>query len=138
MDSETLDFLKTQRVSVISILQDDGTVHAATIHFAHTENPAAFYFLTARESRKCRSLVTGKEMNASVVIGFDENACATFQADGVMKILSDANELDAGWDAYGGKYPERAGARASEAVLLRFIPSWTRFSAVDTKERFKS
>ena len=138
MDSQGLEYLKKQRVSVICILQDDSTVHAATVHFAHTEEPPVFYFLTDKASRKCRSLISGKDMAASIVIGFDENACVTFQSDGMVKILSDEAELEVGWEAYGGKYPERAGARAStEAVLVKFTPTWSHFSEVATKERFK-
>lgn len=138
MDQETLAFLAAQRVSVISILQDDNTPHAATLHFAYDKNNNVFYFLTHTSSRKCQSLLSGKEMPASFVTGFSEEACSTFQADGVIRMLT-GEPLEEGWHIYGKKYPERSGAKEQDGVtLLCFTPLWHRYSAVDVKKRFTS
>src|SRR5215212_5965528 len=106
MDSKVQEFLKNHRVSVLSIVQDDSTVHAAALHFAHSEDPFYLYSLTGKGSRKCRSLLSGKQIPASIVIGFDESEFASFQADGTVKIVSEDSEVDEGWKIYGTKYPD--------------------------------
>ncbi len=139
MDGNAFDFIRKQRVSVLGILQDDTSIHSATLHFAHTEHPPAFYFLTDRNSRKCTSLLSGKAVNASLVIGFREEEFATFQAEGTAVIVQDKDALEEGWNAYGTKYPERAGSRRNDSyVLLKFTPAWTRFSAAKAPKKFSS
>jgi general stress protein 26 len=139
MKPDALAFLIIQRVSVLGILQDDTTLHSSTLHFAYNEENNMFYFLTDSSSRKCRPLLSGGNMHASVVIGFNEEACETFQAEGTVKILHDSEEQNVGWETYGSKYPERAGAREHSGVaLLQFTPTWSRFSGLDTTKKFSS
>lgn len=141
MDKAVLEFLNAQRVSVLGVLQGNHTIHSATLHYAHEEDPLAFYVWTGKESRKCRPLLSGKEVNASLVIGFDENEFATFQAEGTVKILIDEKELDEGWKVYGEKLSDRSGGRADQdMVLLRFTPTWWRYTDLktDPKTEFSS
>lgn len=134
MDTTVQEFLRNHRVSVFSLIQDDGTVHAASLHFAHSDNPFAMYVWTGKNSRKCRPLLSGKTVPAAVVIGFDEAEFATFQADGTVTMLTEAADLDAGWTAYGAKYPDRAGGKGDTSmVLLRFTPTWWRYTDLKTK-----
>jgi general stress protein 26 len=136
MDRIVQEFLKSHRVSVLSIVQDDGTVHAAALHFAYTDDPLIFYVITGRESRKCRPLLSGKSVPASIVIGFEESEFATFQADGTVHILSDEADLNTGWDVYGTEYPDRLQAREeSDTVLLEFTPTWWRYTDMNTNPR---
>jgi general stress protein 26 len=137
MDTTALAFLKTHRVSVLGILQEDNSIHSATLHYSHSEDPLHFYFLTDKASRKCRPLVSGKEVSASLVIGFSEEEFATFQAEGMVSIMSLENDLESGWKAYGSKYPERRGGRKNpDVVLLRFTPIWTRFTDMNNPKKF--
>ena len=49
MDNSVIEYLKTQRVGVLAVEMPDGSPHAATVHFAHTESPLVFYFETNRD-----------------------------------------------------------------------------------------
>jgi general stress protein 26 len=133
MEKEVLEFLKNHNVSVLGILQEDTSIHSAALHYANTDDPIAFYFLTEKTSRKCRPLVSGKAVNASFVVGFDESEFATFQAEGIVEIVSNTEGLTKGWEAYIAKYPEREKGRTNPAMtLLKFTPSWWRMTDMKT------
>lgn len=128
MEDSIKQFLKAHRISVAGIIQKDGTVHSATMHYAHSEDPLTFYFMTDKSSRKCRPLQDGESANASLVIGFNEEEMATFQAEGTISFLKEENQ-DKGWDAYTKKFPNRAGGKDNpEVVILQFTPNWGRFT----------
>ncbi len=128
MDDKTKTFLNNHRTSVMSVLQDSGIVHAATMHFAADPEKELFFFMTGRETIKCQSLQDGKPRKAAVVIGFNEEEMATFQAEGEVSLLTEENK-DLGWKTYTNKYPNRAkGKDDPGVVILEFRPSWGRFS----------
>jgi uncharacterized protein YhbP (UPF0306 family) len=129
MQSEVVEFLQTQRVSVVGILQIDNAIHSAALHYSFVNDPIRFYFMTQKKSRKCRSLLTGEKVNASVVIGFSEEEFKTFQAEGTIRIVSNEQEFADGWESYGTKYPNRTGQKINEEmVLLEFQPDyWWRY-----------
>lgn len=130
MDASILAFLKHHRISVIGVLQEDGTVHSATLHYAHSSDPVSFYFLTGKQSRKARPLAEGKETPGSLVIGFSEEEFCTFQAEGTITISTD----ESGWEAYVTKYPNRSNLKTDpEIVLLKFTPTWYRYTDMKTK-----
>jgi len=130
MDKKVSEFLEQQRISVLSILQTDGSIHSATLHYASISNPPSFFFMTEKDSKKCASLLEGQVQVASVVIGFSEEEFTTFQAEGKVRIAS--KEADAEWKTYINKYPTRSKGRENPSyVLLEFTPSWWRYS--DTK-----
>jgi uncharacterized protein YhbP (UPF0306 family) len=128
MNQEILEYIKSQRISVLAIERPDGSVHAATIHFAHSENPFVFFFVTERGSRKCEGLLDKETQKASLVIGFDESNMKTFQADGEVKLVTE--EYGSLFSTtYLGKFPDRE-KRMDDArnAFLVFIPTWWRFT----------
>lgn len=128
MEDNVKRFLKAHRISVAGILQSDGSIHSATMHYAHTEEPLMFFFMTDKGSRKCRPLQNNESVQASLVIGFNEEEMATFQAEGEICFLKPENE-QTGWETYTKKYPNRAaGKNDPDVVVLQFTPNWARFS----------
>lgn len=133
MDQRISAFLEAHRVSVMGVLQSDGTIHSASLHYAHSEKPLGFYFITGRDSRKCRSLLDGAVQNASLVIGFNEEEFVTFQMEGKVKIVEDETELDNAWKTYLEKYPSRSGRKDNpEIAVLKFAPDWWRYTDMKT------
>lgn len=123
MDKRILSYLAKQRISVGSILQDDQTIHSATMHFAHAENPFRIYWLTGKATRKCRSLLTGTTQQAAVVIGFSEEEFTTFQAEGTVQLVG-SDQMG----AYFEKYPSRKESAVSpDVACLEFTPTWWAF-----------
>lgn len=122
MPKEALDFLRTQKVGVFAVRMQDGTPHAATVHFAHTEEPLAFIFLTSSTSRKLEPLKKA-ESPASFVVGASEGTMKTLQMDG-KAMLADTEKLQ---NAYNVKFPRKTG-EPTEEVFFTFTPTWWRYS----------
>jgi uncharacterized protein YhbP (UPF0306 family) len=128
MNQETLDYLKTQTVCAFSVEMLDGSPHAATVHFAHAENPLMFFFETDRNYRKSEALL-GKEITrACLVVGVDEKNKKTFQADGTARLLKPEEEK-LFEEIYLGKFPNKAKKTADpNSLFFVFIPTWWRFT----------
>ncbi|HVZ58275.1 MAG TPA: pyridoxamine 5'-phosphate oxidase family protein [Patescibacteria group bacterium] len=136
MDTRVVAFLKAHRISVLAISQTDNSVHAATLHYAFSMDPAGFFFITEKDSQKCKSLADGGQRPASLVVGFSEEEFATFQADGQIQMIGDVHH--AGWDVYIDKYPTRNRAKLSdEYVLLVFVPTQWKFTDIKTDPKTK-
>jgi general stress protein 26 len=131
---EILDYVKSQRVGVLALEMMDGSPHASTVHFAHTEDPLVFYFETYRQYRKAEALYGKKITRASLVIGMNENDMKTFQLDGEAMLL-ESDEMDIFNKVYLGKFPEKIKkAQEPKFVFFKFIPTWWRFTDWNTPE----
>lgn len=128
MNQEILDYLKSQRVSVLAVEMLDGSPHAATVHFAHSGNPLAFFFRTSRDYRKAEALVGKASARASLVIGMAESDMKTLQLDGEVRLLRD-DEKEMFNEIYLGKFPEKE-AKPDDPKVLNFVftPIWWRFT----------
>lgn len=122
MPKEALEFLNTQRIRVISVTMPDGSPHVATMHFAYTEEPFTFIFITSPESKKGEALKQ-EEFRESFVVGNDESAMKTFQLDGLVKSV-DTEELR---KIYFGRFPEKE-AKFKNDMIFTFTPTWWRFT----------
>ena len=134
MDKAILDYLKTQRTCVFAIEMMDGSPHAATVHFAHSENPFVFYFETNKTYRKAEPLFGRPESRASLVVGSTESNMQTLQLDGNARLIKD-DELDTYTQIYLGKFPEKQEkSQGADFVRFLFIPTWWRFTDWTGKE----
>ena len=106
----------------------DGSPHAATVHFAHAENPLMFFFETDRNYRNSESLLSKEMARASLVIGVDENNKKTFQADGEARLLK-AEEEKLFEEIYLGKFPNKKKKIVDpNSIFFTFTPKWWRFT----------
>lgn len=129
MKQEVLDYLKTQQVGVLAVEMLDGSPHAATVHFAHTEEPLVFYFETNREYRKAEPLFGREKTRAFFVVGFGEGEMKTLQMDGVVQLLQ-LDEKAIIDSVYFSKFPkkkEKADGNP-KVVFFKFTPNWWRFT----------
>jgi uncharacterized protein YhbP (UPF0306 family) len=125
---EVLEYLKTQRIGVLAVEMLDGSPHAATVHFAHTEDPFEFYFETYREYRKAEALLGRVISKASFVVGVDEKNLQTLQLDGTVQLLT-PEDKDIFDTAYFAKFPNKVEkSDASRDVFFKFIPTWWKFT----------
>jgi general stress protein 26 len=128
MQKEILEYLKTERIGVLAVEMLDGSPHASTVHFAHTENPLVFYFETYREYRKSEPLYEREESRASFVIGCDEKNMKTLQLDGIVKLLK-PDEKEIFDSVYLEKFPKKKEkSKDPKFVFFKFIPKWWRFT----------
>ncbi|MEK7649910.1 MAG: pyridoxamine 5'-phosphate oxidase family protein [Patescibacteria group bacterium] len=128
MRQEILDYLKTQKIGVLAVEMPDGSPHAATVHFAHTEDPFEFFFETYRDSRKAEALLAKETVRASFVVGVDEKNMKTLQLDGTIRVAKpDEKEV---FDAiYLAKFPSKK-EKSNDPIFMyfKFTPSWWRFT----------
>lgn len=126
MNQEILDFIKSQRISVLAVEMGDGTPHAASLGFSHLESPLLFFFETLRNSRKGEVISTNKTTKASMVIGFSENPMKTLQLDGSVSTVDEKEKIQ----SYLEKFPQKKDklANKNEIVFFQFTPNWWRYT----------
>jgi uncharacterized protein YhbP (UPF0306 family) len=125
---DIFDYLKTQRICVLAVEMLDGSPHAATVHFAHTEDPFLFFFETYREYRKAEPLFGREITRASMVIGSDEKDMRTLQLDGNVRLIKpeDKQTFEI---AYLEKFPKKKEKSLDpKFVPFLFTPTWWRFT----------
>ncbi len=128
MQKEILEYLNTQRTAVIAIEMLDGAPHAATVHFAHTEEPVIFLFETEKAYKKAEALLGRESSRASLVIGTTEADKKTLQLDGTVQLLTDSEENLK--QLYLKKFPEKEKkSRDGKFIFFKFVPSWWRYTA---------
>lgn len=128
MEQEIVNYLETQRVGVLAVEMPDGSPHAATVHFAHSNEPLLFYFETRRDSRKAQALLGRNVTRATFVIGSDESSMKTFQLDGLIEVLKD-DEKGTFDSVYLAKFPEKKEKSYDpQFIFFKFMPTWWRFT----------
>lgn len=129
MNEQTLEFIKQNKICVVSILRPDGSLHAATVHFSTNENATEFYIATSRKSRKVESLLEGNPKAASMVIGFNEEQMITLQMDGeVQAVLEDAEVEPIKAVHYAMHQFAKKFENDPNTLFLKFTPTWWRYS----------
>ena len=132
-DQRIINFLKSSRVGVLSVLLKNGFPHGATVHFSHQENPIRLFFLTDRNYKKCEALLEGNPVQASFVTGFSEEEMRTLQLDGTARIVSGADELTTLKQVHFRKIPTAKQYEDDpDSVFLEFIPAWWQYSDYTT------
>lgn len=128
MPEDVLRFIRSERAGVLAVEMLNGSPHAATVHFAHTENPLVFYFETDRDYRKSEPLFGREVTRASFVIGLNEMDMKTFQLDGEVRLVKDTEKALFN-EAYFGKFPEKLKkSQNPNCVFFTFVPTWWRFT----------
>ncbi|PIR87275.1 MAG: hypothetical protein COU11_01245 [Candidatus Harrisonbacteria bacterium CG10_big_fil_rev_8_21_14_0_10_49_15] len=128
VNPDILKYLKTQRAGVIALEMTDGSPHAATVHFAHTEDPFIFYFETYREYRKAEPILRNEVTRASFVVGTAETDMKTLQIDGVARHSTDEKLIT---EVYLAKFPNKKPKRDADPdkfIFFSFTPRWWRFT----------
>ncbi len=129
MTQDILNYIKSQRVGVLAVEMMDGSPHAATVHFAHMDNPLTFFFETNREYRKAEPLYGREITRATFVIGSNESDMKTLQLDGEVRLLKNEDEKKMFNEIYLEKFPnKKEKAAALKFVSFLFIPTWWRFT----------
>lgn len=125
IDEKITSFLTRHRISVLSLLRSDNSVHGATVHFAHTDSPFEIVIVTETGSRKASALMPGKTAQASVVVGFSEEEWVELQMSGTVRMAVGADEHLKAKNAFELKF---GGEIKDDKVILLFTPAWWRYT----------
>jgi uncharacterized protein YhbP (UPF0306 family) len=122
-------FLNDEIIAVISMPVDEqGTLHIATLHYSHNPEPLQFYFVTGRDTEKCTLLKQKASVQAACVVGTTRGVPFTVQMRGELRIVEPKDRKEA-VAAYQQKRHSRNDDLADgKNVLLEFTPSWARFT----------
>lgn len=124
MNQEIINYINSQHIGILAVEMLDGAPHAATIHFAFSDQTGEVYIMTERKYRKCEPIIQNGQARASFVTGTSEEEMKTVQMDGVVKFADKEN-----YQLYFDKFPEKEKwFKEPEVVILAFTPTWWRFT----------
>jgi general stress protein 26 len=132
MNSNIIEFIKKERVGVLSVVLADGTPHSATVHFSESIEPLKFFIQTTNSTTKVKPFLSGEPGKAAFVIGFSEKDWLTLQMRGSVRIVSDKNELEEVCRIHYKKQPAAEEYKGPQTVFLEFTPTWYRFTDFNT------
>lgn len=87
--AKALEFLKGQRVAVVSSIDEKGNPQSAVVTFL-IDDEFTIFFVTRKKSRKFANIM--KNPRVSVVVGFDPEHPSTVQMHGNAK-MSESNRI---------------------------------------------
>ena len=122
---EVLNFIKKNKLAVVSTVSSDGSPQSAVVEFGELED-LTIIIDTLKTSRKYTNLSFNK--NASIVIGWDDDI--TVQVDTVAVELS-GKELEKAKQAYFAKNQRaKEWETMANIAYFAFKPKWLRYSDV--------
>lgn len=127
-EPELAKFLAAEKVATLAVPVDDsGTLHIATMNYAHVTDPLRFYFITSSKSEKCRLLNNGP-VTAACSVGTYYGTPFTVQMRGTARILDKAEHPEL-LDVYFAKRGDtNRNVEGLDSVLMEFVPDWARFT----------
>ena len=137
MDSKIVDFLKKERVGVLSVILPEGIPHSATVHFSESIDPLKLYIQTSNRTTKVKPFLNGKSGKAAFVIGFSERDWLTLQMRGSIVAIRDKKELERIYKIHYKKQPEAEQYKGPKTVFLKFTPTWYRYTDFNTDPETK-
>jgi uncharacterized protein YhbP (UPF0306 family) len=121
-------FLDTTPVAVLTTVVDtEGTLHPAALHYWHDPETLSFYFVTEKSSEKCRLLLDGAAQRAACVVGTEEGVAFTLQMSGEVRMVP-KSEYQFAILAYARKRGDSHHAEADNFALLQFHPTVARYT----------
>ncbi len=120
---DLLDFIKKQKLAVISTISSQGDPQAAVIEFGENDN-LELIFDTFNTARKYKNLK--KNNKVALVIGWDENITVQYEGD-AFEIAGE--ELKKYKELYFKKNPAaKRWEKFSEMAYFKVKPTWVRYS----------
>lgn len=126
---ELQNFLENQKAATIAVpIDENGTIHAASLLYWNSIDPFNFYFVTSRDTEKCALLKDARKITCAVVVGTEKGTDFTLQMRGNIQEVEPkdfSKELDA--------YYQKRGNRQDDiddpaTCILQFSPTWARYT----------
>ncbi len=126
--SKILNFIRKQKLMILSTVSAESTPESATMEFAVVNN-FEVVFQTFKHYRKYANLLAHKKV--SIVFGWNDNMTVQFEGD--AQLLS-GELLDSYRDYYLRKVPSaRKFSEMKGATLFRIHPKWARYTDLSKK-----
>ncbi len=122
------DFLMSEKAATVALPIDDAGIHAATLKYDHTADPLRFYFVTGRETEKCKLLTELGEVNGACVVGTHIGTPFTLQMRGQFTVLDPSQHKKAVASYYKKRGNRHDDIADPSNALIVFVPKWARFT----------
>ena len=123
------DFLSEHLAATIAVpIDNNGTIHAASLLYWNSLNPLKFYFVTSRNSEKYKLLDTRDAINCAVVIGTEKDTPFTLQMRGTIQEVDPKKYQEVVENYYQKRGNRHDDIDAPDTCLLEFKPNWARFT----------
>lgn len=124
---KVLDFIKKQKLAVLSTINSENKPQSAVLEFGETDNFEIILDMY-NTSRKYKNIK--ENPNVSLVVGWDENI--TVQYEGIASELF-GEEKGRYQKIYWAKNPKaKRWAEREGIVYLKVSPTWVRYSDLNT------
>lgn len=124
-----VSFLDKEPVATAALpIDDQGTIHAATMRFWHAPQPLKFYFVTDEDTQKCTLLKNGATAKGACVVGTYRGTGFTLQMRGMFEIADTQMHENEITSYYAKRGNRNEDIDEDGTILLMFTPSWARFT----------
>ena len=126
---ELQKFLENQKAATIAVpIDENGTIHAASLLYWNSIDPFNFYFVTSRDTEKYALLKDGRKINCAVVVGTEKGTDFTLQMRGNIQEV-ESKDFSKELDAYYQKRGNRQDDIDDPATcILQFSPTWAMYT----------
>jgi general stress protein 26 len=121
--TKILNFIKAQKICVLSTLSPDGKPESAVIEFGETDN-LEIIFDTVETYRKYKNL--SNNSNVAVVIGWDKDITVQYEGKAIELVGDDAKEYK---ELFWKKNPKAQKWENYPGIkFFKIIPKWIKYS----------
>ena len=127
-DNPSLEsFLADEPTATIAVpIDEQGTLHAAALRYWYSSKPLRFYFVTGKDTEKCKLLKQKKAVTAACVVGTVRDVAFTLQMRGELTIINPADYREIVERYYEKRGNHHDDVENVKNVLLEFTPNWAR------------
>lgn len=133
MNPLALNLLHKERVCVLSVTLPDGSPHVAVVHYSQQIDPVKIFIQTSPTTKTDAIQKKGGSAKAAVVVGLSEEEFVTLQMRGDIRIVSNAQELEAIYKVHYAKQPQAEKYKGPDTIFLAFTPTWWRYTDFNTE-----
>jgi uncharacterized protein YhbP (UPF0306 family) len=131
MELAVSNFLKQERLCVLSVLLANGELHGATVHYSAIEEPLRIIIQTSSRTEKAKPFLDGGTGKAAVTIGFDENEWLTLQMRGDVRLIPQ-EEAEEAARIHFDRHPGAKVHQRPDTIFLEFTPTSWKYSDYNT------
>ena len=122
-------FLDETVVATLAVPIDEaGTLHIATMHYLHENQPLCFYFVTKEASEKCRLLVMRDNVTAACTVGTVAGVPYSIQMRGTASLLAVDEHPDIMDRYFVKRQTTNRNVEGEGTVIVVFRANWARYT----------
>lgn len=118
---------RTEAATIAVPVDEDGTIHIASLLYWSPVKPLKFYFVTSRDTEKYKMLETHKAIQCAAVVGTERGTSFTLQMRGILREVEPSKNLEVVEHYYRKRGDRHDDIDDPLNCLLEFSPDWARF-----------